>query len=52
MNRRVTVIGGGISGLAAANHLRRIAPEIEVRLLEAGPRLAGRDSTLQGRRTR
>ena len=41
MNRRVTVIGGGISGLAAANHLRRIAPEIEVRLLEAGPRLGG-----------
>ncbi|PAY18150.1 protoporphyrinogen oxidase [Rhodopirellula sp. SM50] len=41
MNRRVTVIGGGISGLAAANHLRRIAPEIEVRLLEFGPRLGG-----------
>ncbi|MGB7323542.1 MAG: protoporphyrinogen oxidase [Rubripirellula sp.] len=41
MNRRVTVIGGGVSGLAAANHLRRIAPEIEVKLLEAGPRLGG-----------
>ncbi|WP_372894372.1 protoporphyrinogen oxidase [Stieleria sp.] len=41
MNRRVTVIGGGISGLAAANHLRRIAPEIDVRLLESGPRLGG-----------
>ncbi|QDV47058.1 Protoporphyrinogen oxidase [Stieleria neptunia] len=41
MNRRVTVIGGGISGLAAATHLRRIAPEIEVRLLESGPRLGG-----------
>ena len=41
MNRNVTVIGGGVSGLAAANHLRRIAPEIKVRLLEAGPRLGG-----------
>ncbi|MGB7343570.1 MAG: protoporphyrinogen oxidase [Pirellulaceae bacterium] len=45
MNHRVAVIGGGISGLAAANHLRRIAPEIEVRLLEAGTRLGGEIQT-------
>lgn len=41
MQRRVSIIGGGISGLAAANHLRRIAPDVEVRLLESGPRLGG-----------
>lgn len=41
MKRSVAVIGGGISGLAAANHLRRIAPEIDVELIEAGSRVGG-----------
>ncbi|QDU89804.1 Protoporphyrinogen oxidase [Pirellulimonas nuda] len=39
--RRVAVIGGGVSGLAAAHRLRRLAPGLDVRLLESGPRLGG-----------
>jgi oxygen-dependent protoporphyrinogen oxidase len=35
------VIGGGISGLAAAHRLRKIAPRAEVVLLEASNRLGG-----------
>jgi oxygen-dependent protoporphyrinogen oxidase len=41
MRRRVAIIGGGISGLAAAHHLHEKAPEIDVTLLEAGQRLGG-----------
>jgi oxygen-dependent protoporphyrinogen oxidase len=41
MRRRVAIIGGGISGLAAAHHLHQLDPEIEIRLLEAGKRLGG-----------
>jgi oxygen-dependent protoporphyrinogen oxidase len=45
MSRRIVVVGGGISGLAAAHRLGEIAAErsvsIEVLLLEAGPRLGG-----------
>lgn len=37
----VAVIGGGISGLAAAFRLRELAPELPVTLYEAGPRLGG-----------
>ncbi|OJW05746.1 MAG: protoporphyrinogen oxidase [Planctomycetales bacterium 71-10] len=37
----VAVIGGGISGLAAAHRLREIAPELSVAVLEAGPRAGG-----------
>ena len=47
MKRRVTVIGGGVSGLAAANHLLRIAPEVEVRVLEASSRIGGVIQTTQ-----
>ncbi len=43
--RRVVVIGGGISGLAAAHRLTERSAEVgyplEVLLLEAGPRLGG-----------
>jgi len=42
--RRVVIIGGGISGLAAAHHLiegAEINQPVEVVLLEAGPRLGG-----------
>jgi len=39
--RRVAVIGGGISGLAAAHRLHELAPECELSLLEAGSRLGG-----------
>jgi len=37
----IAVIGGGISGLAAAFRLRELAPELPVTLYEAGPRLGG-----------
>ena len=43
--RRVAVIGGGISGLAAAHRLTELGREtgepIDVRLFEAGPRAGG-----------
>jgi oxygen-dependent protoporphyrinogen oxidase len=38
----VSIIGGGISGLAAAYRLQRIAPDVEVTLLEAERRLGGK----------
>ncbi len=41
MRRRVVIIGGGISGLAAAHHLLETAAETDVLLLEAGARLGG-----------
>jgi oxygen-dependent protoporphyrinogen oxidase len=39
--KRVVVIGGGISGLAAAHRLRELDPACQVTLLEAGSRLGG-----------
>lgn len=41
MRRRVTIIGGGITGLSAAHHLNEIAPEIDVTLLESSDRIGG-----------
>ena len=45
MNRRIIVVGGGISGLAAAHHLfelnRERDIELQVILLEASQRLGG-----------
>jgi oxygen-dependent protoporphyrinogen oxidase len=38
---RVAILGGGISGLAAAHRLTEIAPQVEVRLFEAQNRLGG-----------
>jgi oxygen-dependent protoporphyrinogen oxidase len=38
---RLAVIGGGISGLAAAHRLHALLPAAELRLFEAGPRLGG-----------
>lgn len=38
---RVAVIGGGISGLAAAHRLRELAPEVQVTLFEGSDRLGG-----------
>ena len=35
--RRVVVVGGGWGGLSAARHLRDLAPELEVVLLEKNP---------------
>lgn len=41
MRRRVAIIGGGITGLAAAHHLCEVAPQLDVVLLEANSRLGG-----------
>jgi oxygen-dependent protoporphyrinogen oxidase len=42
----VAVVGGGISGLAAAHRLVELDPGLELALFEAGPRLGGVLSTL------
>ncbi|REK11881.1 MAG: protoporphyrinogen oxidase [Planctomycetota bacterium] len=39
--KRVVVVGGGITGLAAAHRLTELASDAEIVLLEAGPRLGG-----------
>ncbi len=39
--KRVAVLGGGISGLAAAHRLHELCPSLEVELLEAESRLGG-----------
>lgn len=44
--RRIAVIGGGISGLAAAHRVRELAPQSQVVLFEAGSRLGGVLSTV------
>ncbi len=38
---RIAIVGGGISGLATAFYVKQLAPEAEVTLLEAAPRLGG-----------
>ncbi|MFI4873925.1 MAG: protoporphyrinogen oxidase [Blastopirellula sp. JB062] len=38
---RIAVIGGGISGLAAANRLHELSPSTEIRLFESAERLGG-----------
>ncbi|MBA3530302.1 MAG: protoporphyrinogen oxidase [Ardenticatenales bacterium] len=39
---RVVIVGGGISGLAAAYRLRTLAPEVQVTLIEREARLGGK----------
>ncbi|MFM9118526.1 MAG: protoporphyrinogen oxidase [Planctomycetota bacterium] len=39
--QRVAVIGGGITGLAAAHRLRELSPDIQVTLFEGSSRLGG-----------
>jgi oxygen-dependent protoporphyrinogen oxidase len=39
---KVVIIGGGITGLAAAYRLQQIAPEVEIILIEASERLGGK----------
>ncbi|MGA2253237.1 MAG: protoporphyrinogen oxidase [Thermoguttaceae bacterium] len=46
--QRIAVIGGGISGLAAAHRFRELAPQSQVTLFEAGSRLGGVISTVHG----
>ena len=38
----MVVVGGGIAGLAAATAVRRARPDVEVVVLEAGPRAGGK----------
>ena len=49
MNRRIVVVGGGIAGLAAAQRIVEIKNErrleLDMTLLEAGPRLGGTIAT-------
>ena len=40
-NARITVIGGGISGLAAAHRVGEIDKTLDVTVLEAGDQLGG-----------
>ena len=44
--RRIAIIGGGITGLAAAHRLVELAPSCQFTLLEAGARLGGVVSTV------
>lgn len=48
--RRIAIVGGGITGLAAAHRLRELAPSVEVRLFEASARAGGvlRTERIQG----
>src|SRR5215203_4847160 len=39
--QRVVVVGGGITGLAAAHRLLELAPQLDVQLYESGDRLGG-----------
>ena len=39
--RRIVVIGGGISGLATSKRILELDPSVDLTLLEAGPRLGG-----------
>ncbi|WP_432836525.1 protoporphyrinogen oxidase [Dactylosporangium sp. CA-092794] len=45
MTQRVVVVGGGISGLAAAHRLRTLRPELDVVLLEQRDRPGGKLAT-------
>ena len=41
MTRRAAIIGGGITGLAAAHRLRELDPNIDITVFEAASRLGG-----------
>lgn len=45
--RRIAIIGGGISGLAAAHRLRELLPEAQLTLFEASDRLGGVLETIE-----
>ena len=42
MNKRVVVIGGGVTGLTALRQIQQRSPDSEAILLEASPRLGGK----------
>lgn len=45
MSLRIAVVGGGVTGLAAAYELRRQAPDADIVVLEASDRLGGKVGT-------
>src|SRR5687768_9733746 len=45
---RIAVIGAGIAGLAAAHRIRELAPDVDLTVLEAGPRVGGLIATERG----
>ncbi|MEC9003506.1 MAG: protoporphyrinogen oxidase [Planctomycetota bacterium] len=45
--KRVAVIGGGITGLAAAHRIQELDPQVEVVLVESSDRLGGAIQTVQ-----
>src|SRR3954447_20815329 len=45
MTRRIAVVGGGISGLAAAFEARRLASDAEIVVYEATGRFGGKGAT-------
>ncbi|HET9985804.1 MAG TPA: protoporphyrinogen oxidase [Longimicrobiales bacterium] len=45
MSARVVIVGGGITGLAAAYRLHRLLPDAALTLVEAEPRLGGKIRT-------
>jgi oxygen-dependent protoporphyrinogen oxidase len=47
MRHSVAIVGGGISGLAAAHRLREISPEVDVLLIESADRLGGVINTVR-----
>ncbi len=44
---RVVIVGGGVTGLTAAYALGKLAPDLEVLVVEGGPRLGGNVVTVQ-----
>jgi oxygen-dependent protoporphyrinogen oxidase len=49
MSGPVVIIGGGITGLAALEHVTRVSPETQVTLIEASHRLGGHIQTHRSR---
>eukprot|EP01122_Echinamoeba_exundans_P015447 TRINITY_DN7338_c0_g1_i1.p1 TRINITY_DN7338_c0_g1~~TRINITY_DN7338_c0_g1_i1.p1 ORF type:complete len:516 (-),score=80.44 TRINITY_DN7338_c0_g1_i1:253-1800(-) len=43
----VIIVGAGVSGLSCAYHLKRLAPELKVIVLEASDRMGGRVKTIK-----
>jgi oxygen-dependent protoporphyrinogen oxidase len=49
---RIAVVGGGISGLAAAHRITELLPRAELAVFEAADRLGGVVQTIRSGRTR
>ena len=47
MSKRIVVVGGGISGLAAAHRATELEPTADVQLFEASDRLGGAIQTVR-----